>query len=141
VHYITPRFDRIATVAEEAEFQQSGHFYARPDWVNFDFGNGGPRYPEEMHSALAGEKLPIPVLPPDDTIKPGGEDPNAGKAEFYTLRYGKYLIGMNMTEHKTFNLTVPPGKAQFVELPDRKPVSSGATLKVGPRSTVVLYVQ
>jgi hypothetical protein len=139
VHYITPHFDRIATVTEDAQFQSSGQFYTRPDWVNFGFANGGPKYPQEMHSALAGEKLPIAQLPPGDTIKPGNEDPNAGRADFYTLRYGSYLIGMNMTEHKTFSLTVPEREGSIIELSNHKAVSGGTALKVGPRSTVVLY--
>src|ERR1035441_6500865 len=33
VHFTTPTVDRIAIVREEAEFEPSGQFYTRPDWV------------------------------------------------------------------------------------------------------------
>jgi hypothetical protein len=141
VHYITPHYDRIATVAEEASLTPSGKFYTRPDWVNFGFGNGGPKYPGDMHSALAGQKLPIAQLPPDDTNKPGSEDPNAGKADFYTLAYGPYLIGMNTTQQKTFSITTESTAGATINLSDRKPVAPGQTLRVGPRSTVVLFTK
>ena len=41
-----------------------------------------------MHSAHAGEKLPIAKIPAGVKFKPGDERVYAGKAEFYTLRYG-----------------------------------------------------
>jgi hypothetical protein len=117
VHYITPRFDRIAVVRQDTKFEPSGEFYTRPDWINFGFGNGGPKYPVELHSAHAGEKLPIAKIPDGIEFRPGNENVHAGKGQFYTLRYGPYTIGMNTTTNQTF------------ELDGRK---------VGPRSTLVL---
>jgi hypothetical protein len=56
---MTPNYDRIAVVKVDTEFENSGMIYKRPDWTNFGFGNGGPRYPEELHSAHAEEhRLP-----------------------------------------------------------------------------------
>ncbi|HBF35136.1 TPA: hypothetical protein DDW35_11305, partial [Candidatus Sumerlaeota bacterium] len=107
-HYMTPRFDRIAVVAEEVEFEPSGLTYERKDWVDFGFANGGHQYPDKtLHSAHAGEKLPIAKVPADVKYKPGDENVYAGKGSFYTLRYGNYLICMNMTEAKNFELKVP----------------------------------
>ncbi len=87
VHFTTPTVDRVAVVNEDAQFEPEGEFYTRPDWINFGFGDGGPRYPVVMHSALAGEKLPIAKIPEGVKFKPGDESVYAGKGGFYTLRY------------------------------------------------------
>ena len=138
VHHITPRFDRIGVVREETQFEASGLEYRRPDWVNFGFANGGLRYPGDLHSAHAGEKLPIAKIPAGLAFKPGQESIHAGKASFYQLRYGRYLIGMNTTKEKTFALQTPTTPAQAPELISGKPVALTGQLPVGPRSTVVL---
>jgi hypothetical protein len=107
VHFTTPTVDHIAVVHEDAEFTPSGQFYTRPNWINYDFADGGPKYPVQIDSALAGEKLPIAKIPAGVSFKPGDENVYAGKADFYTLRYGNYLIGMNLTTDKTFELKSP----------------------------------
>jgi hypothetical protein len=140
VHYITPRMDRIAVVREETEFEPSGLTFTRPDFINFGFGNGGPRYPVEMHSAHAGEKLPIAKIPEGTRFRPGDESVYSGKGSFYTLRYGSYLIGMNMTTDKTFELKPPAGVKEARELVSGKTLKLGAPIKVVPRSTVVLWL-
>jgi hypothetical protein len=139
VHLTTPTMDRIAVVQEDTQFTPSGQFYTRPDWTTFGFGNGGPRYPVAMHSAEAGEKLPIAQVPAGVTFKPGDENVYAGKGDFYTLRYGNYLIGMNLTTDKTFELKPPADETGAKELVSGKTVNLDAPLKVGPRSTVVLF--
>jgi hypothetical protein len=138
VHYITPRVDRIAVVREETEFEPSGLTYKRPDWINFGFGNGGPRYPVELHSAHAGEQLPIAKLPEGTRFRPGDESVYAGKGSFYTLLYGDYLIGMNLSGDKTFGLKPPAGIAEAKELVSGKTIKLEAPIQVAPRSTVVL---
>lgn len=138
VHFTTPRVDRIAVVREGAEFEPSGLTFARRDLVNFGFGNGGPRYPVEMHSALAGEVLPIAKLPEGVRFRPGDESVHAGKAAFYTLRYGAYLIAMNTTKDRTFSLTPPVGVPTAQELVSNRSLALDAPIKVGPRSTVIL---
>jgi len=139
VHYITPHFDRIAVVHEDIEFETGGMTYTRPDWVNFAFANGGPHFPVEMHSAEAGEKLPIAKIPGDVKFHPGDESVYAGKGEFYTLRYGDYLIGMNMTADKTFELKTPEGITGAQDLVSHKKINLKTPLKIEPRSTVVLF--
>jgi hypothetical protein len=139
VHYIVPRFDRLAVVREDVQFEPSGLFYTRPDWVNFGFGNGGPRYPVVIHSALVGEKLPIVKIPGDVKFKPGDENVYAGKGQLYTLRYGDYLIAMNTTTDKTFELKPPAGISKAKELVSQKMVKLDEAIVVGPRSTVVLW--
>ncbi len=141
VHDTTPRYDRFGVVREDEEFEPSGLTYTQPDWVNFDFGNGGLPYPDNAHSAQAGEKLPIAKIPAGVPFRPGDESPYAGRASFYRLRYGPYLIGMNSTPDKTFTLAVPAGVVRAPDLISGKTVAvPGRGLAVGPMSTVVLYL-
>ncbi len=105
------------------------------------FGNGGLKYPGDLHSAEAGEKLPIAKIPDGVHFRPGDESVYAGKADFYTLRYGDYLIGMNMTTDKTFELKTPDEPSQAKELVSGKIVKLDAPLKAAPRSTVVLWLK
>ena len=140
IHFTTPTIDQIAVVHEDAEFETNGQFYARPDWTTFGFGGGGPKYPGDLHSAEAGEKLPVAKIPGDVNFQVGNESVYAGKAEFYTLRYGNYLIGMNLTTDKTFELKVPDViKKQPLELVSQKSLPLFEPVKVAPRSTVVLF--
>ena len=140
VHFTTPTVDRIAVVHEAVQFTPSGQFYTRPDQINFGFANGGPKYPVEMHSALAGEKLPIAKIPAGVSFRPGDESVYAGKGDFYTLRYGDYLVGMNLTTDKTFLLTPPGDAGEVKELVSGKTVQPAMPLNVAPRSTVVLWL-
>jgi hypothetical protein len=140
VHFTTPTIDRIAVVGEDVQFTPSGDFYTRPDHVNFGFANGGPKSPVELHSVSAGEKLPIAKVPDGVRFRPGDESIYAGKGDFYTLRYGQYLIGMNLTTDRTFELKVSEEVfKQPLKLVSQKRVSLAAPVKVGPRSTVVLF--
>jgi hypothetical protein len=139
VHFITPSFDRMSVVFEKSEFEPSGMEYTRGDWIDFGFGNGGHQYPGDLHSAHAGEKLPIARIPTGIAYKPGEENSYAGKAGFYILEYGNYLIGMNMTKDKTFDLPVPDNFNRALDLIEKKPVNKVSSLKVAPRKTIVLY--
>ena len=139
VHYTTPQVDRIGVVQEAVTFEPSGMYFTRPDWINFAFGNGGPRYPVELHSAHAGEKLPIAKIPEGVKFHRGEESVYAGKGQFYTLRYGNYLIGMNLTTDKKFTLTVPAEAVAARNLVTAKPLSAESTVTVGPQSTAVVW--
>lgn len=139
VHVTVPGYDRYGVVVEDEQFEPSGLNYTRPDWVNFGFGNGGLKYPDNAHSAYTGEKEPIAKIPAGITFKPGDESPYAGRASFYSLRYGSYLIGMNSTPDKTFTLAVPAGISNVPDLVSGKTVAvSSRGLSVGPMTTVVL---
>ncbi len=143
VHAIGPRYDRIAIVRQETEFDPSGLTYTRPDWINMGFANGGMRYPGGMHSAMAGEKLPIAKIPEGLKFKPGDENIHAGRGSFYTLSYGRYLIGMNCSKDKTYDLKSPASatglRTDALELISGKRVSPATPLRVPPRSTIVLF--
>ncbi len=140
VHCISPTIDRIAVVHEDEQFTPSGMVFTQPDWTNMDFGNGGLKYPDGMHSAHAGQQYPIAKIPDGIAFKPGDESPYAGRAEFYRLQYGHYLIGMNSTKGKTFTLAVPSGYSSAPDLISGKAVSLTTPVSVAPMSTVILYL-
>lgn len=140
VHLITPQYERIAVVHEDEQFVPSGQFYTRPDWTDEGFGNGGLPLPGDVHSALAGERLPIAAIPPGIEFHPGDENPYAGRASFYQLRYGPYLIGMNSSTDTTYTLTTPAGLTQAPDLISKKTLSLRKSVRVPPQSTVVLYL-
>jgi len=138
VHYVTPAMDRMAVVREQASFEPSGHAWTRPA---DRLGGSDPKvgkfgYPTAT-GATEGETLPIARYPEDVPTNYGDVSPYAGKAEFYTLRYGPFIVAMNTTTGKSFDLTVPAG-APMRELVSRRAVTPGERLVVGPRTTVVL---
>lgn len=139
IHHLTPTFGRIATVAVDVRFTPSGLEYERPDWTNFGFGNGGPRYPKSYISAHAGEKLPIAQIPPGVDYQPGKENLHAGRGDFYQLRYGDYLIAINMSADKTSELKIPQTDGGIIDLVTRQAVQSNTSMTVQPHTTVVLH--
>jgi hypothetical protein len=141
-HYLTPGYQQVAVVHEDVKFDTSGMTYARPDWINFGFGDGGEHigYPSNLHQALAGETLPIAKIPWGVRFEPGQESYFGWFGDFYSLRYGPYLIGMNTTKDRTFLLDTPTGQNHALDLASGRVVSLNGTLKIGPESTVVLYL-
>jgi len=139
VHYITPQFDRVAVVQEKSEFEPGGIEYSRPDYIDFGFGNGGHQYPGNLHSAHTGEKLPIAKIPTGIAYKQGEENSYAGKAGFYILEYGNYLIGMNMSSDKTYDLTIPVNFGSAIDLSNHKSIQQAKSIKVTSHKTIVLY--
>ena len=139
-HYLTPRYQQVAVVHEDVKFEPSGKTWKRPNWINFGFGNGGLHYPIKLDSAHTGEELPIAKLPADVPLEPGRENPFLGRADFYQLRYGPYLIGMNTTKEKTFELTLPAGVEQAPDLVTNRSLTLNTPVRVGPRTTVVLFL-
>ncbi len=79
---------------------------------------------------------------PDDARAPAYGDwgPFVGKAAFYALRYGDYLIGMNTTGDRTYSLHVPAGYSRAPELITHKVMDLTGDVAVSPLSTVVLYL-
>ena len=140
IHYIIPTMDRIATVYQHTDFTDSGLKYTRPDWVNMGFSGSHEFYPG-IHSAHAGEELSIAKVPDGIKYTPGNENVYAGKGDFYTLRFGKYLIGMNCTEDREFELEVPTEKGEIINLTDTNYIIKGKKIKVAPKTTTVLYVR
>lgn len=138
VHYITPEIERVATVFQDIKFTDSGLTYKRPERVNLHFSDARNFYPE-VQSAHTGEELPIAKVPEGIRYKAGQENVYAGKGDFYTLNYGKYLIGMNCTKERIFNLEIPKGR-QAVDFSSKNVVTE-ATVSVQPMSTVVIILK
>lgn len=139
VHAITPKYDRIATLYIEEKFDSSGLFYTMPDYTNMAFGNGGLKYPDGLHLANTGEKQAIAKIPAGIPYKQGQEHPLAGRAEFYNMRYGNYIIAMNSSKNKTFVLTVPEDFAGAKDLVTGANIGTAKTVTVKEGTTVVLY--
>lgn len=140
VHYISPVMERLANVYIKTEFEDSGMRYMRPDWVNLGF-SGGREWYTGIHSAHAGEVLPIAKIPEGISFKPGDENAYAGRADYYLLEFGRYCIAMNSSEDKTFVLKVPQNGKRVFCLSDGRKVVSENKMTVPPCSTIVLYIE
>ena len=142
VHFITSDEEQVANVCIKTSFEDSGLHYVRPDWVNFGF-SGWAEWYEGLHSAHAGEELPIAKIPGGLKFKPGDEHAYAGRADYYLLRFGRYTVAMNASAEKTFEVEVPQGGrgTRVVNLADARREVAGETLSLPPRSTVVFYVE
>jgi len=138
VHYITPNIDRIANIYIDSKFESSGMEYTRQNWVNLGF-DGSREFYKSVESAHTGEKLPIAKIPEGTVYQAGEENVYAGRASFYTLVYGKYLIAMNTTKDKTFDLAIPAGFKNARDIKTKKSIGKLTDLKVKPGSTIVLY--
>jgi hypothetical protein len=136
VHFLTPTIERDATVWQDLQLDDSGMTYKRDDRVIEAQTRRHEKSRGDVKQALEGEILPIAKIPPGIKFKPGDENIYAGKGTFYTLRYGPYLIAMNCTTDRTFELPVPPGMAGARELASGKAAADGS-LKIAPRSTLV----
>ena len=144
IHCITPTIDRLATVAPDVQFDPSGRWTVRADQAQVQFMHANEP-PEGPHQALAGEVLPIASQPNVKETNPV-DTPYTGYANFYSLHYLNYLIGMNTTRTdygnaRSYDLKLPAGFTaghvyDFVSGKDL-PVANGV-VSVGPLSTVVL---
>ena len=142
IHFMTPAYDRIAVVREEEEYTPSGMTTTYPDWINMGFGNGGLRYPGDMHQAAAGVELPIAKVPEGVAFKAGNESPYAGRADFYFCRYGNYVIEMNSSKDKAHPLKVPTGVTigMAKDLVSNQDVQLSEKVVIPPASTMVLWL-
>ena len=130
-----PRTNRIATVDVKVSFVPSGQLWVRPDKpvlgksdeVNAGYG---------LHSADAGEKVPLAAPPAGITVVPGNDSIYAGRGDGYVLSYGGYTVAMNMSEHKPLRIVVPAH--QGTDLVSGKQVASGP-MTLAPLSAVALY--
>lgn len=139
VHYITPVMERLANVYIETKFEDSGMRYTRPDWVNLGFA-GWREWYTGVHSAHAGEVLPIARIPEGISFKPGEENAYAGRADYYLLKFGPYMVAMNSSTNKSFELDIPQAKHKVLDLTNGKTEIKGQKMNVPARTTVVLYV-
>ncbi|MEO7494406.1 MAG: hypothetical protein ABIT83_21920 [Massilia sp.] len=142
VHYITPLTDRIATVALEREvFEPSGLAFTRPNNPHINGSRFTIKYPDDGDVWGAGDKQPVARLPQGSQYVAGEDNAHAGRADYYQLQYGPYLIGMNSSRDKHFELALPPHRAALRELAGGAVIAPGVrSLRVAPGSTAVVYL-
>lgn len=140
---LTPELTRISTVRMQVQVDDSGENYVRPDWIVGIRGVMTNLTPpgDKVHQAWTGEVMPIAKRLSDAVLpKYGDWGPFVGKAAFYQLRYGDYLIGLNTTEDRSYNLKSPDGIGRATDLVSGKEIPCSGEVPVAPLSTVVLYL-
>jgi hypothetical protein len=137
VHYITPTMDRIANIYIESQFESSGMEVTRQNWPNFGFSPQRNWY-TDIESVHTGEKLPVAKIPEGVKYKQGQENVYAGRAQFYLMRYGKYLVAMNSSKDKTFDVNLPENAT---DLTNSKMNVLKGIYELKPMTTVVYYIQ
>ncbi|MES2922766.1 MAG: hypothetical protein V4819_14525 [Verrucomicrobiota bacterium] len=121
-HSLTPQFERVVQFAlDDVRFTDTGEFNTVGPEVESDF-TGKP--PDGPINAFAGQKLP--------KLKGRAGSP----ADFYGVRFGDFLIGMNSSADQTFDFK-PAGFIGGVDMVSRKPMK--APLRIPPQTTVVFY--
>lgn len=142
VHYLGEHWQQFVVMREDVEFTVSGLTWTRRNWTTTDHYNGFGHihYPGRTDSVHEGDVLPVAAIPDWDTeFKLGQENGNAGRADFYKIRFGKYLIVQNASYNKTFELDLSKEQgASFAWFDSDKPASGKITIK--PNSTVVLVI-
>ena len=148
IHYTTPTMDRLVRAYEQVQFTPSGKYFVRPEDIDQVQFPGFIPPGNKIHNAYAGEKLPIPVLPKGYVMTHGHYGPfprgrygpYLGRAAFYRLHYGPYLIAMNTTRHHTYKLKPVPGIARAVNLMTGKTVIFKGPITIKPRETLILLL-
>ena len=142
-HYIGKNWQQFVVLREDVEFDPSGVTFVRRNWTTADHhnGHGHIHYPGRTDSIHAGEELPVARIPDwDKEFRLGEENGNAGRAEFYKVRFGQYLIAVNASGEKSFDLDLNGEQgAAFVWFDSGKPASG--KIAVAPNSTVILLVR
>ncbi|MEU4160863.1 hypothetical protein [Actinoplanes sp. NPDC026670] len=155
VHLITPQSERSGTIRLWTRGGTDGTFTVA-DWTTTDYAindgggtcsfAGGGRTPpgEPLRQAFLGYDLSTAPVPED--MDPylgcprasGIEGLEVGRAPFYQLEYGGYLIAMNTTTDRTF--TFRSGRSGTgIDLRTGRRVPLSRPVQVGPQSTVVYF--
>ena len=142
VHHVTPVTDRVATVAlDRQEFEASGLAFTRPNNPHINGWRFSIAYPEDGEVWTAGEQQPVARLPEGSKYVPGEDNAYAGRADYYELRYGPYLIAMNSSKNKRFELQLPARKAAVKDLASGKAIAPATrSLRIEPGATAVIYL-
>lgn len=94
--------------------------------------------------------FPQTPLPPGmsawQELPPNSIDRRAGRAYFYRMQFGDYLIGMNTTEKGTYRessyqLALPPGTSAALDVATGQEVDVSRPVEVGPQTTKVLHLR
>jgi hypothetical protein len=131
--YETNNFDRYGDLEVTPQFTSSGNYYPRPNLVDLPYKTDY-QPPDNPTNAYTGEMLPQAALPPLATVP----DPFVGKANFWSCRYGNFLIGINRSATNTYQLATPSDFTSATNLVTGQNMSGA--ISVAPQSTVVLYL-
>lgn len=129
----TSNFDRYGVLEVSPQIHFGGSFYVRPNImdkpeVNFYVP------PDAPLQAYQGERLPVAASDPLAT----DDGPFRGKALFWACRYGNFLIGINRSSGRTYELGTPAGFVSATNLITGQNLAG--PVYVGPQSTVILYL-
>lgn len=138
VHYITPSIDRVSNIYIHAEAESDGMVYRRTGNTNIELHAPRDWYKNEVESAHTGEEQLIAKFPEGTQCVAGRESCYAGKADYYRMEYGDYIVAMNCTKDRTFELTIPDVR-RVINFSDNKSVVKEKMIQIKPMSTVVLY--
>ncbi|SLM65060.1 MULTISPECIES: class I SAM-dependent methyltransferase [Dickeya] len=132
-HFSTPGYDQYG-VLETTPLFRATTSYTRANMIDKPEQN---QYvpPNAPNNAYAGEILPLGATPSDAS----GSDPFRGKADFYALRFGHYLMGINTSTRNSYPLKTPAGFNAAQDLVSQR--TQSGTITVAPRSSVVLYLE
>ena len=141
IRHMTPLDDRVVDMEQVAKAPDTGQFHELD--TSMDEGH---------ENVTADRRLSIPPPPPgvDWSMVDWGPPPREirmGKAWFYQVNYGDYLIGMNTTKKDAFNASLyeldVPDKYRdktALDLVTGREVDLSEPVIVGPSSTMVLYM-
>ena len=132
-YYSTNNFDRYGMLEVSPQISFSGSFYVRPNImdkpeVNFYVP------PDAPIQAYQGERLPIAANDPLAT----DDQPFRGKALFWVTRYGNFLIGINRSQNKTYQLQTPSNFLSATNLITG--LNMSGPIYIAPQSTVILFL-
>lgn len=133
-YFSTTNYDHFGVLETTPQFDFSGSFYVRPDLVDKPEQNIYVP-PDNPANAYAGERLPLAVIPPGVL----DDGPFRGRCTFYAFRYGNYLVGMNATSDRDFELKLPAGVTSATNVATGLAMSAPVT--VGPNSTIVIHLE
>lgn len=137
VHCVKPNYDVMSNIHIKTIVDDSGMRYIRPNWVNFGF-NGNREFYKDIESAHRGDTLVIAKIPDGSDYKIGKENPYAGKALYYEMQYGDYIIGMNSSKNNTYWLSVPSDDS-YINLTNKQSRINSKKVSIPPMTTIVLY--
>jgi hypothetical protein len=156
IHHLTPRDQHSATI-REVTGGLTGDSFTVQDWILWDYAiadpaaggippGGFPPPGPTLHQSLAGDvvyKAPVPagVDPTMGLTFLGVEEPLVGRAPFYVMQYGPYLVAMNTSTDTTFTLPERHGFGPANDLATGHVYGAGVKIPIKPMSTLVLYSQ
>jgi hypothetical protein len=142
IHYMTPKTERVATIYGRVEFTPSGKSCVRGQSPQFSAGAiPDIRYPDDAPAALEGEALPIAKMPQGARFEGARDNPFAGRGDYYETTYGPYLLAINASPDKTFDLVLPTDQGVLTDLVTRSVVAPGLTkMVIRPGQTAVIHM-